>query len=319
MLCKSMQAFLEPCKVVIIYDTNSEEVNSGLNVLLQDRCDYFEKFNAKKYEPKEIEKYKLWTDWFLAVKELLLEKFSVKTYCGIDVSCEDASVYITQDGWAKQQPLKLLASYLVNTPEYVVLDSKNFFLTKCSLDDIYRPLTNKTLYSINAWKDGVLNFVEHVCDFLNFEYTHLDKMLTKGWHTPYIIRKDICRQLIKEWPNSNTFYKWMVDANDNTNFVISEFLLYEIYEKKLNINDVGKHLEYADCTVWKNVVQDYKTPRKIAEYIKKEKNNEILISGFHRKIDSMLSLNDINEILNICDLEFIMPQTVGSPFNYSLA
>lgn len=282
MLCRSMQAFLDPCKVVIIYDTNSEEVISDFNILIEE----------------------------------LLEKFSVETHRGIDVSHVTSAFYFKQDGWVRQQVLKLLASFLVDTPEYVILDSKNFFLTKCSLDDIDRPVANKTTSThFGGRKKIVQNFIEHVCKFLNYNPHNLHELPTRGSLTPYIIRTHVCRKLIEEWPSKNVFFEWLVAAHNDPNLWISEFLTYEIYEKKLSIKDTGKHLDYASCTIWDGEVNHYKTPKKIAEYIKREKDKEILVSGFHRKVDPLLSLNDINEILKICDLEVIMPQIIKIEIN----
>ena len=282
MLCRSIFAFLEPCDIIIIYNESSE-------------------------------KYTEWLEWFNLLKEKILKKFSVRTYSGPDLIGIDNFTYCKDDGWVRQQALKLLAHSLVNTLEFVAMDSKNFFMVPCSLDDIQ--------YSIphNHWRRPRLEkYVEHCCKLLDYPYGGEDMRLRPNI-TPYIIKTRFCKRLVKKWKNNIDFYRFIVDTAMIPELAPAEFLLYEIFELKSRVRDDLSQDQINNpkvnyCTIWFHTLKHSNDPKGLAEIVAKKRNDGILVSGIHKKVDDFLTLEDVEVFLKHLGIDFILPQTVSSPF-----
>ena len=281
MLCRRVFAFLEPCDIVIIYNERSA-------------------------------KYAEWLEWFNSLKEKILKKFWVRTYSGPELIGIDDYSYCQHDGWVRQQALKLLSYSLVNTLEFVVMDSKNFFMVPCSLDDIHysNPHSN--------WRHPrIENYVELCCKLLDYPYNGPDLRLRPNI-TPYIFKTRFCKRLVKKLSKNNLeFYKFIVDTAMMEHIGPAEFLLYEIFELKSGVRDdvweqPMPRVSY--CTVWLHTLKHSNKPQGLAEYIAKKRDGGILVSGIHKKVDEFLTLKDVEIFLKHLGIDFILPQTVSSPF-----
>lgn len=274
MLVRSLFAFVKPCKIIIIYN-------------------------------EQDNKYNEWLDWFQGIKPLL-SNFYVKTFKAsdfMDVNFEHTS------GWLSQQYLKLFAFTEVMTEEFVVLDSKNFFIQHCSLDDIQHstPHGNWRFPNLEEW-------VKEACKFYDIYYPgkHLKLRSTV---TPYIMKTRVVRRMFKKWDNKNHFIDWFGTLAREEHISPSEFILYELYEAKTKQRDpsTGQIANYA--TLWGHHIANTKDPKILGAIVKEENiKRQVLVSGIHGGIDKFLSLEDVKNILKTLDCEHILPQTVSSPF-----
>lgn len=274
MLLRSIFSFVEPCPIIIIYN-------------------------------EQDNKYKEWCEWFEVLKPLL-GKFYVKTFKASDFMYVD---FVNNSGWLSQQYLKLFAYKEIRTEEYIVLDSKNFFIQKCSLDDIQhsRPHGNWRFPNLEEW-------VKEVCKFYDIYYPgkHLKLRSTV---TPYIMKTRVVRRMFKNWNNETDFINWFGNLAREEHISPSEFILYELYEAKTKQRDApgGQIANYV--TLWGHHLVDTKDPIILGKIIKEENTkNNVLVSGIHGGIDKFLSLSDVKTILQVIRCEHILPQTVSSPF-----
>ena len=281
MLMRSMYAMLEPCDVIIVY-------NEG----------------AKKY--------KEWLDWFLPLKETLLQKFSVRYFkAGDFIDLKDFD-FIETSGWHSQQALKLLVHDQVFTNEYVILDSKNFFLKKCSIMDIKRsePHGNWTL-------KGVTAYTEFMCKYLDIVYPGHHLKLRANV-TPYIMQTKLVRRLVRRWKTNTQFYDWFIDTAKRPGHSAAEFILYELWELKMQQRIIDQrptpdtYSNYA--TIWHHSLVGQPSASQLGGWIRDQRNKGILVGGFHSGIHKQINLADIKTILKMLELEYILPQTADSPF-----
>lgn len=280
MLMRSMYAMLEPCDVIIVY-------NEG----------------AKKY--------KEWLDWFLPLKEALLQKFSVRYFkAGDFIDMKDFD-FIETSGWHSQQALKLLVQEKVITEEYVVIDSKNFFLKKCSLNDIKRgvPHGNWTL-------KGVTAYTEYMCKYLDMVYPGHHLKLRANV-TPYIMQTKVVKRLLRKWKSDIEFYHWFIKTAKIPGHSAAEFVLYELWELKMQRRLIDKNTtdtfsNYA--TIWHHSLTGQPSTSQIGGWIRDQRNKGILVGGLHSGIHKHINLADVKQILKMLEIEYILPQTADSPF-----
>jgi hypothetical protein len=281
MLLRSMYAMLEPCDVVIVY-------NEG----------------AKKY--------KEWLDWFLPLKETFLKNFSVRYFKAGDFIDKKDFDFIETSGWHSQQALKLLVYDQIFTDEYVILDSKNFFLKNCSIMDIVRsePHGNWTL-------KGVTAYTEFMCKYLDMVYPGHHLKLRANV-TPYIMQTKLVRRLVRRWKTHSKFYDWFIDTAKRPGHSAAEFILYELWELKMQQRIIDKrptpntYSNYA--TIWHHSLIGKPSAKQIGGWIRDQRNKGILVGGFHSGIHKQINLADIKTILKILEIDYILPQTADSPF-----
>jgi len=281
MLMRSMFAFLESCPVVIIYNE-------------QDK------------------KYKEWLEWFTPLKEKLLKRFNVQTFKGRELVDIPSLEYSRTNGWTSQQILKILAHQKVKTPEYVIIDSKNFFMKKCSLNDILRSTPH------GFWTlEGVTEFTKYCCDFLELAYPG-HQLKLRANVTPYVMQTRVANRLVKKWKDKEIFFRWFVEAAHMPQHSPAEFVLYELYELKTRQRIVDDrpypHIPSSYATLWDISFRGNPTVKEAAQWVKSMRDSGIYVSGIHSSIHWMLNLQDVKTILKVLDCEFILPQTVTCPF-----
>src|SRR6056300_1081890 len=267
MLCKSMSAFLDTCDVHIVYN----EIKS---------------------------KYDEWCEWFEKINSSYLKRFSVTT-CQkkIDVN----------SGWISQQILKILVAKDIRTPEYVLLDSKNFFIKKSNINEIVN--TKPT----DGWlKLDQVQWAKLCCEKLGLKL----QLYLRTNDTPYVLKTDVARKLVKEFGTDKDFIDWFDTISIRAYISPAEFILYELFEIKSGNRDTTGVDTGNNTTLWSYQMYDYNMDlQQLVDYIKfrSEKYN-VNISGFHRSLHDLLSQKDIEYILHALDLEFLLPDSVSGPF-----
>jgi hypothetical protein len=280
MLCRSMSVFLEPCDVVIVYN------------------------EMQKKMPE-------WLDWFEVIRTKFLKKFNIKTYSVADfypkkyIDKPYTDPVHASGGWVKQQVLKLLVAQKVNTPEYVIFDSKNFFTRPGSLQDI-----EKTIPHGHWTLAGVTEWTKICCEKLELIYPGHQLKLRSNT-TPYFFKTNVARRLVKKLGGNDEFIQWFSKTALLPKVSPAEFILYELFEMKSDQRDIGTTLAN-NATVWMHHIHGQAmTPESLGLWIK---GNPNFVAGLHGGVNTLLSLTDVKQILEICGISFILPQYSSSPF-----
>jgi len=157
-----------------------------------------------------------------------IRSISAGSACPVTVIPQDtlAPGLVSDDGWVVQQILKLMAARLVETPYYLLLDSKNHFVNPITVSDFFRD-GRPTVFIADhsARSDAVMQ------DY--FRSTFLYFALDPDEHlrhsarpiTPFPIRTDVARALLSD-----------IEAREGRSFPeaffrrrLSEFFLYTAY------------------------------------------------------------------------------------------
>ena len=286
MMCRSISAFLEPCRIVIVHNESDK-------------------------------KYKEWLEWFNTnINETLLYKFSVVTYPSSHFWPKDIPQHLDYElelgGWVGQQMLKILGHSVIKTEEYLILDSKNFFFRPYNIDDT--PSCN----AHGNWTlRGVTEWTKLSCQRLGLTYPGYHLKLRPNV-TPYIFKTHVAKRLVKYFGGNLSFYCWFAETALLPEISPAEFILYDLFELRLGqrSNDPDEPITYS--TIWRHqLLQEKQTPKQIAHTIIKEYNDGLKpcpISGFHSGVEPLLTLKDVRDILKILDIDFIMPTNSLGPF-----
>lgn len=267
MLCKSMSAFLDPCDVHIVYN----EIRS---------------------------KYDEWSVWFEKISSLYLKRFNVTT-CQkkIDVN----------SGWISQQILKILVAKDIRTPEYVLLDSKNFFIKKSNINEIVNTKPTEGWLKIDQ-----VQWTKLCCEKLGLKL----QLCLRANDTPYVLKTDVARKLVREFGTDKDFIDWFNSISIRAYISPAEFILYELFEIKSGNRDTDGVDTGNNTTIWSyRISNDNMDLQQLVDYIKfRSEKYDVSISGFHRSLHDLLSQKDIEYMLRALDLEFLLPNSVSGPF-----
>ena len=178
---------------------------------------------------------------------------------------------VSNNGWQKQQLCKFLIYKSIND-DYLILDSKNFFVKPCNINE-WESITGCGFLEIYTAKgDTWLPTIEAYSKYLNcpVNYTHL------AMQTPFVFRKEILDKI----DNFDIFLNWFNDQES----LPSEFILYSILtEKYQKLNrpmlSCAKHL-----TIWKKHNFEYFMQVSLS-YSK----DHIKVAGLHRGFLSELT------------------------------
>lgn len=185
--CKSMGKFLDPCTInIVINETHSQS----------------------------------WIAWFTNNCKKYLANHLVTIYTHEDFfdDLDFSIVHKTQEGWVTQQIFKL-AFALKTSSEYMVLDSKNWFVRKTNLLEIYPRL--------RRWKDHNYTFNKFV-DSCNANFNLAEETAYRPAITPYKFNPDIVKKLFLTFGGVNKFMSWFVSFRDP-----SEFIVYDLYAQSI--------------------------------------------------------------------------------------
>jgi hypothetical protein len=158
------------------------------------------------------------------------------------------------DGWVTQQILKLIIATKVVTPEYVLLDTKNFFIKPTSLDSIKQMQAADYFKSIGR---DIL-WVSAVASKLTYPLTKLTSarggLFLSDASTPYVINTSYAERLISHFGGLEQFVTWFLTTVESLwacvetapddlelDVFISEFYLYELFCA------IELGVDYTDC------------------------------------------------------------------------
>ena len=185
-----------------------------------------------------------WLTWFDRTKKLL-SAHDVKIVYREDLIDNNQIARLDwpePSGWILQNILKLVVSSIVETNEYVLLDSKNFFIRTTNLQNIKRRKKTHVFDDIN-WDIGwIMAVVSKLSNPALHKLINGEKLLLTTAHTPYIMNTSHARQLIEYFGGPSSLTKWFVNTSQNLltclsfappdkgmNTFISEFYLYELF------------------------------------------------------------------------------------------
>ena len=283
MLCRSMKLFLEPCNIIIVYN----EIKS---------------------------KYEEWLEWFAPINSKNLKKFGIVMHNAEDLYPDE--LYGSNDpvyrsgGWVKQQVLKLLVAQKIKTPKYIIIDSKNFFIKKCNINNI------DNTYPHGYWTlPGVTQWTKACCKKLDLIYPG-HQLKLRANTTPYIFKTNVARRLVKRFGSNLDFVMWFNDTSRRPDVSPAEFILYELFELKTNNRDWDGTRNNNNTTLWMHYIHREKMDiEQLAEHIKTRSDElDICVSGFHSGMHDLLTYEDVKYILTYLGIDFILPMDRYGPF-----
>lgn len=181
--------------------------------------------------------------------------------------------YLENDGWARQQILKLEACRVVND-DYLVLDSKNFFI---------KPTSFEYTLKEGCYRRVDFNGIYHTLKpFVKFAARYLGKEEPKHYyvaHTPFTIIKNNAIALLDECDIRDLFEKAVDQGMRPTEFTLYSFYgLPELlnmskkdWDKQYNVNNINYHTWWWD--------EDF-NPAKFQEIY----NSSVEILGLHKNL-----------------------------------
>lgn len=273
MLAKSIEKFLQPSKILVI--VNEDENES-------------------------------WHRWFENLK-YLFQKHDLEIKNKIDFLHKDIDEHLhplQKSGWINQQVLKLYAGIYLNCKEYVVLDSKNFFIKPLRLSNILQIYPEY----IESWAPNNLkNAVNIYCKVFGLNFTYKTLPLTQNT-TPYIINRDHSLSLIKKLGNIDNFYKFFTKTALIKDVAAAEFFLYEIYTIKNRRNNTGQ-CNSNNVGFWHFHIENLHLEINdlVTIYKKNYKNPNIFCSGLHKSLFKHLTIEQIEEFATNTDLLDLLP------------
>jgi hypothetical protein len=250
---ESIQKFLEPCKHVIVVN--------------QDNPD--------------IDFYHRWLDPYYTKHELVIIP-KIKYNYPVKGLIQNLNLIGTGIEWRIQQLQKLLLAYEYEE-DYLLLDSKNFFIKSTNLDsweNIFgcgkltshlESVKSKSIFSLTT---------EIYSDLLNVSPNHV---LAPA--TPFKINKEFLTSRCKKQELGYFLY-----APEFNGRVTSEFIFYSVL-----LNDkIQEHihwLTHMDGTLWESDLED------LSNKLYQVQNSEnITISGFHRNLLGRVDVNQLTMI-----------------------
>lgn len=184
--CRSIGKFLEPCKVAIIIN---------------------------EFKPQS------WLQWYKENCEQHLQ------YHQVTVSQHEDFYHLcnfylipNNNGWKSQQAFKMLHAFNTNE-DYLVLDSKNWFVKPTRLQDIV-PRERR-------WKDH--NYIWNaVVDASVARFNLPEETAYRPAITPYRFEYNVVRNLIGSFGSVNNFLSWFMKFKNP-----SEFVVYDLYAQSI--------------------------------------------------------------------------------------
>ena len=189
---------------------------------------------------------------------------------------------LTSNGWIQQQILKFKISKLITTEDYLVLDTKNFFIKPFNLNDWSVPHGNGSLFVYrkgNKNRMDVDKFLEGASSTYNKEIPniHIDYM------TPYKLNKKIVDSM---------------NINDN----LSLFLDYNKYglpcDFALYIFFIPKEIIFKCSVGTANLVSNFFKTVPSLDQLEKGYTTSYVI-GMHRRLIIEENKNKLNNLIEV--------------------
>lgn len=277
LLCKSLEKFVDPCKIIFIYNESAEDFKYWQKVFYRHRC----MPHLGKFDITLMYKDQFWT-----------------------LDDENHLTNMEKCGWTGQQVIKLAVSKFVQTDFYLVLDAKNFFIDHTSIDNIRHIKPEPT-----DWCEPILKNWIVTC-FETFDLLPPEKpvRLTQNT-TPYIVRTESAKSLVDLFGGSNFLYKWFTLEARKEKHSPSEFFLYEIFTMRYGHRNLGDTQQ--NCIAfWEHMhtIQRWK-PRDYFHFIEMQKNlHNVKVAGIHGGMKPIWTNGFAIEILNKLNCGDIIPE-----------
>ena len=241
---ESIQKFVEPCKHVII-------------------------INEDKFD------YNFWYRWlkpYYTNHELVLMgkiKYNYVNY--FFGSCKDYGIIDDEiNGWITQQLQKMLLAYEYED-DYLLLDSKNFFIRPTNINEWDNIIGNGTVQSSEVLNgDPFKGTIDVYRKQLGWP---IDKFLTAL--TPFKIKRE---PLVTKCKLSELGY--LLYSTEFNRTLTSEFIFYSFF-----VQEEIKNMQVANIKqriFWKDQLDDLAV--KLFDTSRLQKNETIKISGFHKNL-----------------------------------
>jgi len=273
MLIRSLYKFVSPCQLLIICNETEEN-------------------------------FDCWIDWFSPIQKLFLKNFDVKIKKLHDYTDEIDNY----GGWIRQQILKLFVSQDIDTKEYIVLDSKNFFIKATNITNIKRCAAHTN------WRSNQLEkWIEYCCRELNYSYSN--NLSVRSTLTPYIFKTHVVKAMLKKWKSNNHFIDWFITTGRRQEATHSEFVLYDIFEKYHGERNEVSDINFNFSTIWgKDLAEENNLDYHAYIVLEKYEKYDITVSGLHRSVFDYITLQELENFLKILECEVILPAI--TPFNF---
>ena len=280
LLCRSMGKFLEPCKVIIVYNESAETSNSWEKFFKRHCKPFINNFDVKLMYKEQF--------WQLSDENHLTE--------------------MEKSGWVDQQVLKLCVAEQVETEFYLVLDSKNFFIASTNINHIKQIQPEST-----DWCEPILkNWITTCCETFDVTLPSTPIKLTQNT-TPYLLRTKSAKDLVEFFGGSKFLYKWFSLEARKEKHGPSEFFLYEIFTMRYGYRNLGDTKQ--NCIAfWSFMHTREKWARK--DYILHIDNLKSLyfikVAGIHSLLRPYWTEEFVRDILYHLNCGDIIPD--GMPF-----
>jgi hypothetical protein len=277
MLCISIAKYLEPCRLVIIYNDDPE------------KFDHWNNFFTKK-----------------CYKFLAKHKVTVKTQRDYWNLCDESHLTEPEkEGWVDQQVLKLVVAKDIKNKNYLCLDSKNFFIQPCNVNDI-KQIEPEPIH----WTEDILeNWVKYCCKTLKLKYPGPTMKLTQNT-TPYWVNTAMANSLVTHFNGIKEFYKWFTITARMEEHSPSEFFLYEIWCKKQQVQLDLKYSKQNSASMWGFQIEEMEWGIvDFRNYIRDQINSyDVRVAGFHKTVKSIMTERDLHLILQTSGNHDILPK-----------
>lgn len=277
LLVRSIHKFLKPCPIIFVYNENQEHVSTW-----------------KKFYKRQCSQY--------------LENFDVKFLYKEDfwsVNDENHLTSAEKEGHVDQQIIKLAVSKFVDTEQYVILDSKNFFIAPIGLEEIPQIHPAPT-----DWCEPILkNWIVTCCETLNVEIQR-NISLTQNT-TPYIIRTSSARDLVDYFGGPAFLFKWFTIESRKEKHCPAEFFLYEIFTIRFGYRNVGDNTQ--NCvTLWEHMhsVDRWRFNNYIQHIEHMQERYGVKVAGLHKGLRPYLTAEEIKVILQKLNCGDIIPDNI---------
>lgn len=285
LLCRSMQKFLTPSRVIIV--CNEPDCTN-------------------------------WIDWYKKSCEPVLKKHKVRLFKKHDFWQLDDESHLhplQKEGWIDQQVIKLAVANYINTPEYICLDSKNFFLRPCNTYNIKQCAPVSSDWA-GDWRH---KWIRICCEELGVPYPgeHIKLIVNI---TPYIIKTKPARDLVEHFGGTKKFYRWFTEKSIIPEISPGEFFLYEIWLIKhglRNPRDPSYIKGNNIAAVWGDV-HHHRLKWELQDYIDNFQHHiefyDLYMGGIHRSLYPYLTEDMYKKLLESIDLDDCIPLQ-PCPFN----
>jgi hypothetical protein len=249
-----------------------------------------------------------WSVWFDNYQKHLSNHI-VDVFTKADLIPDLSNKYKTAtNSWIAQQMLKLSVCSKITTPEYVILDSKNFFVKNTNLDTDISSRSKDNIDAGNqsvAWISAIASSLKKT---LAADMLRRGRLLLQTPQTPYLINTEYANQLVQYYGGVDGFVEWFCLTAENiyvtyncTNIdknlepFVSEFYLYEVFCGIELLVDVSGSIRYNNWVFWAS--------DNIPSVPINEIPDDIHVGGIHKKYIEQMPQADVDAIYKYFDLK----------------